>query len=64
MINNISNMTDDELREHLEAMRLQRKVGYEPKKRQRRDNPFADLDSEIAAKILKEFEESKKKQNG
>lgn len=57
MIDNISNMTDDELREHLEAMRLQRKVGYEPKKRQRRDNPFADLDPEIAKKILEEMKE-------
>lgn len=56
-IRDIPNMSEDELKQHLEAMRLQRKTGYEPKKRKRQDNPFADLDPEVAKKVLEEMKE-------
>lgn len=59
LLKQISEMTKEELKEHLEGMRLQRKQGYEPKKRARRNNPFGDLDPEVAKMILEELEKQK-----
>lgn len=55
----ISEMSKEELEEHLKGLRVQRKQGYEFKKRTRRDNPFAELDPELAKMILEELEKQK-----
>ena len=55
----IKTMSDEELREHLQNLRLKRKSGYDRKPRQssQRKSPskFKGLDDKLAAQILDEL---------
>lgn len=64
ILNNISNMTEEDLKAHLDALRESRRKGYEaPVHKTRRDkNPFAGVDPEIAKKILEELKKRKEEQ--
>lgn len=56
MIKEISEMTDDELRDYLRKIRLSRKARSSNTKKKTTTNPFADLDPEIAQKVLDELQ--------
>jgi len=55
----IKNMSDEELREHLQNLRLKRKSGYDRKPRQssqrKSSSQFKGLDDKLAARILDEL---------
>ena len=61
VLKDISKMSKEELRAHLEDLRGDRKRGYEaPVHKTRRDsNPFAGVDPEVAKKVLEELQRRK-----
>lgn len=58
MLKKVSEMTTEELKEHLRKLREKRKTGYSPKPRKRNDGMFGDIPPELAAKILAELKKS------
>lgn len=64
VLKDISTMSEKELRKHLDELREGRRRGYEAPvhKTRRSSNPFADVDPEVAKKVLEELLRRKEEQ--
>jgi len=60
ILGDIKGMSTEELKQFVDEIRASRKKGYEAPKRsgRRAQNPYADLDPEVAKKILEKLHES------